>query len=110
MNWYIGQKVAYIGPDGDVSIPMTISKLSQPPCKCKGIFLGTPELNWAAHLAGQRYICEMCQSKFYATEIIVTEKHFRPLLDTFAEETLSKAKSDADEILEIMETLQEAVK
>jgi hypothetical protein len=102
MNWYIGQKVTCVSamaPTGGVLHVHEVFICSQ----CKLAHLTISE--WPKKPNGI-FECTDCDGIFFNHHRIGgSERVFRPLLDTFAEETLSKAKSDADEILEIMETL-----
>jgi hypothetical protein len=98
MNWYIGQKVVAVR-DGHYDGKRFLIKDKEYVISAFGFQPDT-----ATHYS------------FNFIELVGMEDYrwwetaFRPLEENFAEETLSKAKSDADEILEIMETLQEAVK
>lgn len=101
-NFKIGQKVVYVGRDKRHHNKTWVIIASKQGCCTMQYDLGLPISS--GFLGYQR--CTLCGGIFPSNTIWKAEYTIRPLLDTFAEETLSKAKSDADEILEIMETLQ----
>lgn len=96
MNWYVGQKVVSV-ESGNI---FTITTIGPSRCKCAGHHIETKEM---------RYIeaakCPDCNTY---VGVVGKGRHsnlFRPLEDSFAKQALNKAIEQAEEILEIIETV-----
>lgn len=100
MNWYIGQKVVCVHPNARTKGVVHIHEILVCP-KCNLIYLTISE--WAKKWP---FPCTDCNDVYLPHNRAGTnEKHFRPLEENFAERTLNKAIEQAEEILEIIETV-----